>query len=458
MPKAGKQKVNLKPLSQFIVAHYPLVGVLIGSFLIATSMGAYTNWDAQLEYEAATATATGGFPYLSTGLMINQPPFGFYTSAAAFQLFGASYQAGVALASFFGVASVALVYALGALLYGRKTGLVASALFGLIPWHVYMSRIFLIDNQYLFWSLLFLVVGVLAVRRNSDKLVALAGIVFAFALLSKLFAVFALIPMALIIYFGQRDGTFARSRRKLLLFILPILVSQAVWYGAFARQNFLAVYFSTDFSHPVYVSDPSPLFVPDIWVKSAGLFLFLAAALAVGFAYAYRAKLRSLLRVDLICLATITGVAAANALLVLGFHLTVPYVSVFKYTYMALPFLCLLAASVADKGAVLLADGSLKKARMQPVKLVLVAAGLLLVFASMVESVRYLGGWVDYAFFGVDTVTYYPFNLYAQTAYNSVLQILQYGALALILLSLFLPAIVSRLKRSVLKLKLILST
>jgi hypothetical protein len=133
-------------------------------------------------------------------------------------------------------------------------------------------------------------------------------------------------------------------------------------------------------------------------------------------------------------------------------------VSVFKYTYMALPFLCLLAASVTDKGAVLLADGSWKKARAQLVKLVLVAAGLLLVFASMIESVQYLGGWVDYAFFGVDTVTYYPLNLYTQTAYSSVLQTLQYGALSLILVSFFLPAIASRIKQSALKLKQILST
>ena len=449
----GSNKVNTKPLVQFIKAHYPFVGVLIGSFLIAASMGAYTNWDSQLEYEAATATATGGFPYLSTGLMINQPPFGFYTAAAAFQLVGSSYQASVALASFFGVASVALVYALGVLLYGRRTGLVAAALFGLVPWHVYMSRIFLIDNQYIFWGLLTIVVGLLAVKRNSDKLTAVTGVIFAVALLTKLFAVFALVPLLLIIYFAKKDGSCTRSNRKLLVFALPVIVSQAVWYGGFAHQNFLAVYFSTDFSHSVYVSDPSPLFVADIWVKSAGVFLFAAAAFAVAFAYAYRAKLKALLRVDLICLVTVAVVAAANSLLVLGFHLTVPYVSVFKYTYLALPFLCLIAASITDKGVVLLVGGGWKKW----VKPVLIAAGLLLVFASMLQSVMFLGTWVDYASFGVDTVTYYPFNLYAQTSYGSVLQTMQFGALALILLSLFLPAITSTLNRSVLKLKTVLS-
>jgi 4-amino-4-deoxy-L-arabinose transferase-like glycosyltransferase len=441
--------VNLKPLTQFIKAHYPLVGILLGSFLIAASMGTYTNWDAQLEYEAATSIAHQGFPYLSTGLMINQPPFGFYTAAAAFNLLSASYQNGVALATFFGVASVALVYALGAMLYGRRTGLVASALFGLVPWHVYMSRTFLIDNQYIFWSLLFLVAGVLAVRRKSDKLVAAAGTVFALALLTKLFAVFILIPFLLIVYFAHKDRTFPISKRKLLLMTLPILLSQAVWYGVFAPQNFHAVYSSTDFSHPVYVSDPSPLFVPDIWVKSAGIFLFAAAAFAVAFAFTYRAKLRALLRVDLICLLTVAAVGAANSFLVLAFHLTVPYVSVFKYTYMALPFICLVAASVADKTAVLLADGGWKKMRMHWAIPVQVAVGLLLAVASMLQSIQYLGAWFDYASFGVDTVTYYPFNLYAQTSYGAVLHTLQYGALALIILSLLLPALISRLKRQI---------
>jgi 4-amino-4-deoxy-L-arabinose transferase-like glycosyltransferase len=447
MAKSREAQVNTGSLMQFVKAHYPLVGVLIGSFLIAASMGAYTNWDSQLEYEAATATANQGFPYVSSGLMINQPPFGFYTAAAIFQLTGASYTAGVALASFFGVATVALVYALGALLYGRKTGLAASALFGLVPWHVYMSRTFLIDNQYLFWSLLFLIVGVLAVRRNSDKLVATTGAVFALALLTKLFAVYALIPLLLIVCFAQKDHTFTVSKRKLLLFTLPILLSQAAWYGAFARQNFQAVYFSTDFYHPVYVSDPSPLFVADIWVKSAGVFLLAAAAFAVVFGYAYRAKFTALLHVDLICLLSITAVAAANLILVLGFHLTVPYVSVLKYTYMALPFLCLLAASVADKGALLISDGVWRKTRMQWVVPVLVAIGLLLVFGSMIESVHYLSVWYDYASFGVDSVTYYPFNLYTQTSYIPVLHIMQYSALALILACLLLPTLTSRLKR-----------
>ena len=35
----------------FLGAHYPIIGVLMGAFLVAVSTGSYTNWDAQLEYQ-----------------------------------------------------------------------------------------------------------------------------------------------------------------------------------------------------------------------------------------------------------------------------------------------------------------------------------------------------------------------------------------------------------------------
>ena len=162
----------------FLRMHYQLIGVLIAAFLVLASTGTYTNWDSQLEFEAASGVVTRGFPFLSTGLMINQPPLGFYLDAPAFQTFGLSYTVGVSFITAFGLGSIALVYALGTLLYGKKTGLVAAAIFGITPWQVFMSRIFLIDVQCLFLSLLYLLVGILAVRRNSEKLVLVAGVVF----------------------------------------------------------------------------------------------------------------------------------------------------------------------------------------------------------------------------------------------------------------------------------------
>ena len=266
MLRLGTSKLDERKLKAFLTTHYPLIGVLLASFLITTSMGTYTNWDAQLEFEAASNVLIRGFPYVTTGLMINQPPLGFYAAASVLGTFGLSYLNGVGLASAFGLGCVALVYALGAMLYGKRTGLVAAALFGFVPWHIYMSRIFLIDNQYLFFSLLFLTVGVLAVKRNSEKLVLAAGVFFALAFLTKLFAVFTLVPLLLIVYLNRKEGVFKLSGRKVLFFVLPSIVLQAVWFGGFSHQNLFWGFLHSDLTHPVLVTDPSSPFLPLIFV------------------------------------------------------------------------------------------------------------------------------------------------------------------------------------------------
>jgi 4-amino-4-deoxy-L-arabinose transferase-like glycosyltransferase len=436
--------VETKSFRSLLDAHYPIIGVLLGALLVAASTGTYTNWDARLEYKAASSVVTQGFPYVTDGLMINQPPLGFYMDAPAFQAFGLSYLNGVGVTTIFGLGCVALIYTLGVLLYGKRTGLVAAALFGIVPWHVYISRIFLIDNQSMFFSLLFLVVGILAICRNSQKLTLTAGVFFAMALLTKLFAVFMLVPMLLIILLQRKETGFKLSLHNILVFILPTLLSQAIWFGGFANQNFFGVYFSSDITHPVLIADPNPLFLPIILVKSAGWLLFAAGFFSLALSILYRKVLAKNLWLDAVCLGTIGAVAGLNLLLVFGLHLTVPYVSVFKYNYLALPFYCLLAASLAEKGRLLVASTEWKK-KASLVKPALVGAGVVLLFSCMVESMMFLLKWVGFASFGVDSVTYYPFDVFA--APTDYFEAFHYAGFVLIVLSLVAPFILTGVKR-----------
>lgn len=419
--------------SVLLMRHYQLLGVLFGAFLIAASTGVYTNWDAQLEYEATSNVVTTGFPVVTSGLMINQPPLGFYIDAAVFHFIGSSYLNGVSVVTAFGLGCVVLVYALGALLYGKNTGLLAAALFGVIPWHVYLSRIFLIDNQSLFFSLLALAVGILAVRRNSDKLVILSGIVFAVALLTKLFAVFILVPLLLFYYFQKKNGSFKLTLKRALLFLVPTIMLHVVWYGGFANQNFMAVYFSSDFTHPVLVDNPSLAFWPVVLIKAAGWFMLAAAVLMLALPFAFRRLFSGRLWLDVVCAVTVAVVAAANLMLVFGLHLTVPYVSVVKYNYVALPFLCLLAASWADKSCRLISEGKLRSG-VCVVKLVFVGVGAGLLLASLVWSVVFLVQWWGFVAFGVDSVTYYGFNTYSAPVGG--FEMLHYAGLAVLLAAL----------------------
>ena len=436
--------MNWKSFLALLKEHYQLSGVLIGAFLVALSTGTYTNWDAQLEFEAATSVVTRGFPFVTNGLMINQPPLGFYLDAPVFHAFGLSYANGAGLTIAFGLGAVVLVYALGTMLYGKKTGLVAAALFGIVPWHVYMSKIFLIDNQNLFFSLLFLGAGVLAVRKNSKKILAVAGVFFAVAFMTKLFAVFMLVPFLLIIILGRKQLEFRINLRNVLIFLVPTFVLQAVWFGGFANQNFFGVYLASDITHPVLVANPSLLFLPIILVKSAGWFLFAAGLFSLALSVFYTKFFVKILWLDAVCVGTIAVISGLNLLLVFGLHLTVPYVSVFKYDYLALPFYCLLAASLAAKSGLLLGSVNSKK-KVNYIKPVLVGAGLVLLLASLLESTAFLTKWVGFVAFGVDSVTYYPFNVYSSAA-NGFSPALTYIALVLMVLSLAGPFLVGILK------------
>jgi 4-amino-4-deoxy-L-arabinose transferase-like glycosyltransferase len=438
----GLERQSLRALLQ---KHYQLIGILIAAFLITASMGGYTNWDSQLEFEAAQNVLTQGFPTVTTGLIINQPPLGFYLDAPIFLVFGAEYDVGVWISAAFGVASVALVYVLGGLLYGKRTGLVAAGLFAVLPWHAYISKIFLIDNQCIFFSLLFLVVAIYAIRQNSERKLLAAGVLFGLAFLIKLFAVFMLVPLLLIVFFYR--GTFKVSLRRVLLFLAPTALLQAVWFGGFANQHFWGVYFTSDFTHPVLIADPNPLFLPRLLVEGGGWYLFLAGLLALAVSVLFGRALRGCRWSDAVCLGTIAAIMGLDLLLVFGFHLLVPYVSAFKYNYFAIPFFCLLAASIADKGALLLKAA---KSEQWKKRLGFLAVGtwLGLILASLVWSMQLLMAWSGFIAFEVDSnAHYFPFDVYSAPLDMGFFGVAHNVALVLLVFCLAWPLLVWAFKK-----------
>jgi 4-amino-4-deoxy-L-arabinose transferase-like glycosyltransferase len=360
---------------------------------------------------------------------------------------------GVSFVTALGLGCIALIYALGTLLYGKTTGLVAAILFGLVPWQVFMARTYLIDVQYMFLSLLFLVFGILAVKQNSQKILAASGVLFALAFLTKLFAVFLLIPLLLTVLLKGKESGFKLNLRNVLVFLAPSFIFQAIWFGGFANQHFFGVYVASDLTHPVLIANPSLTFLPRIFVEGAGWFLPAAAVLSLILAIVFRRLFSRILWVDIVCVLTIVAVAGVDLSLVFGRHLLVPYVSAFKYDYAALPFVCLLAASLTDKVRLL---GSLGKSK---VKLLLVGLVMFLLSASLVESILFLNHSEPYPLidFKVDYVGhYFPFNVF--TPVSSYFQLWHYLAVALIVLSLTAPYVWVYLKKKISWLMMVLSS
>lgn len=362
-----------------------LVAILASSALLAISLGNYANCDAKMEYSAALGILKWHLPYMTFGNFINQPPLGYYIDAVFFSAFGSSYTVGVAIITLFGLGCLFLVYMLGKTLYSKRTGLIATALMGLTPWHLIISTSFLIDAQCLFFSLLFLLTGIWAIRKSSLALYLLTGILFGLAFLTKVFAVFMVLPLA-IFFFNSKPRKPLKMLGAILLFVLPAFIINYVWYGMLTNLGITFVIRHDDFTPKILTGvSPSPLFMAQFFTSNLGLALIIACAASL-FLSVYRKKLfNQFLNPDIALTATILTVAGIETYLVLGWNLLIPYVNVFKYAYSLVPLFCLLAASLFDK--LLLAQRSTDPATSKrKITFAIATISLLLLMLSVIQN------------------------------------------------------------------------
>ena len=377
-----------------------------------------------------------GLPYATPGNLINQPPIGFYIDAVFFRAFGLSYATGVGVITLFGLGCVFLVYKVGKTLYGRRTGLFAAGIFALTPWYVVLSRSFLIDTQCLFFSLLFLLVGIWAVRKDSLKLFLVAGTLFGIALLTKLFAVFTLIPLGLIFVY-YRPKSLKRVFAEIVGFVLPGVLMYYSWYELISKLGFFSVLTHNDFSSSIEGVTPTPFFLIKFFIDNPGLLLLLTVGVSVALSLWKREYFTKTVFFDLVFLATILGTSGVNMYLVLARGLSVPYADPVKYDYQALPAFCLLAASLLDKFRLLqprLRGEHIRK----KLPLSIAAAGIILLIASSVVNILTLVSLTvkDYLLFKVEGDVGFSFDRFAPTIGQRYLLPVQALGFLLVALSL----------------------
>jgi 4-amino-4-deoxy-L-arabinose transferase-like glycosyltransferase len=412
-----------------------LFGVLLGAILVSISLGPYSNFDSQTEYDAASNVVKLGLPYATPRNLINQPPIGFYIDAAFLRIIGLSYSTGALVTMLFGVGCVLLLYKFGEMLYGTRTGLIAAGIFALIPWHIILSRSFLIDTQCLFFSLLYLLAGIWAIRRASLKLFLVSGTLFGIALLEKLFAVFTLIPLSLI-YLKSIPRSPARALKEISLFLTPSFVFFYLWYGPISGLGLFSVFSHDDFAELTAANmTPSPFFLISYFIENPGIMLLIAVCVSMALTLWKRKQFEKLLFSDVICLATIIGVAGVNMYLVLAKGLWVPYKDPIKYDYQLLPAFCLLAASLAPK-AYALANSAFSAVKRRRLVLAVAIVGLASLAGSVLLNMQILQFLTkeDYLLFRVEGDISYSFVRLTPTIgqqYLSALQVL--GFLSIII-------------------------
>jgi 4-amino-4-deoxy-L-arabinose transferase-like glycosyltransferase len=369
--------------------HFPLLSILIGIVLISISIGPFYNPDTQLEYEAASGVLKWGMPYMTTfGNIINQPPVGFYINAVVFKGIGLSLNTGQNTGTLFGLGCTILVYKIGKIMYGKTTGLFAAALFALTPWQMVLSNSFLIDVQCLFFSLLFLLVGIYAIRKDSFKIFMFSGTLFAIAFLTKFYAVFTLIPLALFyVYYAQKN---LRRIIAVAAYFLPALFLVFLWYYIVLGRGSISAISIDDFKFVNSTgATPSFLFVGNYLLDGVGALFLVATLLSLLISFSRRKLFARIIPFDLMCIATILAVGSVNTFLAVGLNLNSPYINPIKYDYQFLPLFSLLAASLIFKSFMLLNSVKLKQKLSAPFFSVALV-GLVLLGTSMILNMNYM--------------------------------------------------------------------
>jgi 4-amino-4-deoxy-L-arabinose transferase-like glycosyltransferase len=417
--------------------NYPLFSILMGAVLVSVSIGPFQNIDTQLEFDAALGVVRWGLPFMKyAGDMINQPPLGFYTAAPFLKIFGLSYSTGVALVTLIGLGCTSLVYQIGKTLYGKSTALLAAALFALTPWHLALSRGFLIDVQCLFFSLLFVLVGIYAIRRDSFRLFVVSGTLFAIALLTKFFAVFALIPLALFyFYYRQRN---LRRVRAVVAYFLPVLCLMLLWYQVISGRGLGSIIGIDDFgNYNATGVVPSYFFVVNFLLNGLGALFLIGTALSLIVSFAHRKLFAKFLPFDLMCLVTILAVGSIDTFLAVCLNFNAPYNSSIKYNYQFLPFISLLAASLVGK-CLLLFNSVKSKKRLNKLLFSVALVGLVLLAGALFLNMNFViqySTW-DHWLFKVErnqNVGYSFINLTPAIGNYSFLLIAQYLGFAIVL-------------------------
>ncbi len=423
----------LDRLKMLLSQHYSLLTILVGSALITFTIGPFNNWDTSYEFSAASGVLLWGLPYTNgAGTMINQPPLGFYLDSPIFQIFGLSFNTGVAIVTCFGLGSVLLVYLLGKTLYGKTTGLVASALFALTPWQIVFSRTFLIDVQCLFFSLLFLLIGIYAVRKDSIALFMLSGGFLGAAFLTKFYGIFMIVPLA-IFYFKNREKKL-RNPLFAAAFFVPLIAFLLIWYQGIVGINILTIFWQDDFKfYNAAGAMPSSLFTFNFLLGNLGIYLLAAAIISLLISAFQRKLFRNFFASDLICTASIFVILGIDTFFALGLNYKAPFTGAVKYDYQSLPFFCLLAGALLVKCQSLFT--TLKRKLNNWLFFGIACAGALLAaVAFLTNFYKAIGyGQLNYLVFRVEGSVGYSFLNSGQIVGTNSLLYVEYFGLAIVL-------------------------
>jgi hypothetical protein len=199
---ASKQTTSAGGLSAWIAFISPAGWVAIGACVLALALALQTfqgpsdGYDEGVYWQSLRAMANG-HPLFSS-VFSSQPPLFLLSVYPFYMVFGQSLSAARLALAFFSVAGIAGVYLAGCALGRRPIGAIACVLLALDPLYQHGAHALEAEMPSVALQIWAVVVALLAMRaagRGRGWLATVAGVLLGCALLVKLFAIAALVPI-----------------------------------------------------------------------------------------------------------------------------------------------------------------------------------------------------------------------------------------------------------------------
>lgn len=223
---------------------------------------------------AGDAVLTPFFPIFRAHPLLVQT-----TLAAAFNIDDSDTMARLT-ATVIGLATIVLVYLLGSLLYGRRVGLVAALFMAVMPYHVIVTRQFLLDGPLTLLTTLTLYCLARFGKGNSYAWLYAAGAVLGLAFLSKetaivfIAATYAFLALVPDLYVRLRHLAVAMLTMVLVIACFPLSLALAGGGGANTAQQYFVWQLLRRPNHDL-------LFYPTVVPQAVGLLLLLVALVSL---------------------------------------------------------------------------------------------------------------------------------------------------------------------------------
>ena len=205
------------------VVDYWVLGValVVGAVLRVVAIGSVGLNSDEAVYSGQAASLAGNESFLANFPIVRAHPLLFHVLISPWYSAGTPDVAGRYVSAAFGVGTIAMVYVLGRLLYGSRTGAIAALLLSLMPYHVLLSRQVLLDGPMTFFTTAAMVCLAMLARTERARWLIATGACLGIAALTKETA--AILVMAAFVFLALVPRFWKPLR--------PVLIAAVVALG-----------------------------------------------------------------------------------------------------------------------------------------------------------------------------------------------------------------------------------